>query len=243
MIKIAICDDEKIVAHQMENDILMICQKENISIETEVFYSGQELGDKIDRGERYDIIYLDIQMDQEDGISAAKRIRSVDENVLLIFVSGYDKYVMELFRLNAFDFLKKPWAEPKFKKTLLDACKKVCDMNAFYFMFRYKGIEYKVLNKEILYFESKARLIHIHIQDGKVEKFNMKLSEVEERLNKGKIPFLRIHQSYLVNYYQIRSRTKTEVTLTNDEKLPISEDRKKSFNFEYGKLLGGEVDG
>ena len=93
-----------------------------------------------------------------------------------------------------------------------------------------------------MYFESSGRKISIHTKDGNVEKFNGKLLEVEEQLKGGKIPFLRIHQSYLVNYHHIRSRSKTVVTLINGTKLPISEDRRKNFGKQYGKLLGGEVD-
>lgn len=60
-------------------------------------------------------------------------------------------------------------------------------------------------------------------------------------MEKGKIPFLRIHQSYLVNYFLIRSRTKSEVILINGTILSISEDRQKKFGIDYGKMLRGEI--
>ena len=60
-------------------------------------------------------------------------------------------------------------------------------------------------------------------------------------MSDGKIPFLRVHQSSLVNYYMIRSRTKIEITLVNGKKLPISEERQKYFNQQYSHLLGGEI--
>lgn len=241
MIKITICDDENIVANRIENDIWEICKRENLTIDTDVFYSGRELADEVYNGAMYDIIYLDIQMKNGDGMSAAKRIREIDENVLLIYVSGYDKYMMELFRLDVFAFIKKPIDYKIFEKILLDANKRICNRK-FYFSFRYRSEEYKVPCMDILYFESSGRMIKIYMRDGKVEKFNGKLSEVEEQLSGGKIDFLRIHQSYLVNYHQIHSRTRLEVTLTNGMKLPISEERKKIFDMKYGKLLGGEVD-
>ena len=75
-----------------------------------------------------------------------------------------------------------------------------------------------------------------------VETFNGKLSEVEAQIEGGKVPFLRIHQSYLVNYHHIKSRSKTEVTLTNGIKLSISEDRQKNFGEQYTRMLGGEID-
>ena len=67
------------------------------------------------------------------------------------------------------------------------------------------------------------------------------MSDVEKNLERGKIPFLRIHQSYLVNYFGIRSKTKSEVTLINGVGLPISEERQKKFSIDYGKMLKGEI--
>lgn len=241
MIKIAICDDETVITSQIESNIYNIAERENIAMDIEIFHNGQELEYEVSQGAQYDIMLLDIQMQEGDGISAAKNIREIDENVLLIFVSSYDKYMMDLFRLDVFAFVKKPIDYTLFESTLLEAYTKICNRK-LYFSYRYKNREYKILCMDILYFESSGRLITIHTKRGLQEKFNGKISDVEEQLNGGKISFLRIHQSYLVNYHYIRSRSKVEVTLTNDERLPISEDRRKSFGTTYGKLLGGEVD-
>ena len=241
MIKIAICDDEEIITSQIDNIIHEICDQEDIQVEIDVFFSGQCLEKEIEDGRKYDLIYLDIQMNNMDGIMTAKNIRKIDENLLLIYVSGHDKYMMELFRLDVFAFIKKPIDYYNFEKIFLEANRKICNQRV-YFSFRYKSEEYKILCIDILYFESSGRKISIYTKGGNVEKFNGKLLEVEEQLKGGKIPFLRIHQSYLVNYHHIRSRSKTVVTLINGTKLPISEDRRKNFGKQYGKLLGGEVD-
>lgn len=241
MIKVAICDDEKMIASQVESLILRICKNESILVNTDVFYDGESLEEEILKGTIYDLIYLDIQMEKGDGITTAKHIRAMDENVLLIYVSGYDKYLMELFRLDVFDFIKKPIETKYFTDTFLDANRKICN-NKFYFTYRYKNEEHKIPCIEILYFESWGRKINLHIKNGNVETFNGKLSEVETQIEGGKIPFLRIHQSYLVNYHHIKSRSKTEVTLINGRKLSISEDRQKNFGEQYSRLLGGEID-
>lgn len=240
MIKVAVCDDENIIACQIEDIILNISKKECIVIDVDVFYSGQELEREVRAGENYDLIYLDIQMEGGDGITAAKNIREIDENVLLIFVSGYDKYMMELFRLDVFAFVRKPIDQKAFVQLFHEANLKICNRN-FYFVFRYNSAEYKIPYKDILYFESNGRQITLYMRSGDTKIFNEKLSEVETKIYESKIPFLRIHQSYLVNYHLIRSRSKSEVTLINGKKLPISEDRRKEFMKEYGKLLGGEI--
>lgn len=240
MVKIAICDDETIIASRMENSILKICRKGGITVDTEVFSSGEELEKEIGMGTRYDLLYLDIQMKGENGIDAAKNIRKMDENVLLIYVSGYDKYLMELFRLDVFSFIKKPINEPDFEQTFLEAMEKISSKN-FYYTYRYKSEEHKVPCHEIMFLESKGRQIHIHLKDGEIQVFNGKLNDVQKQLEGGKVPFLRIHQSFLVNYHLIKSRSKTEVTLVNGRKLSISEDRQKEFSRNYGRLLGDEI--
>lgn len=240
MLNIAVCDDEKFIVGQIETMILDICA-DKIKVDIDAFYSGSELEKEILNGTRYDLIYLDIQMSNGDGISTAQSIRKRDENALLIFISGYDKYMMKLFRMNVFAFIKKPINKTTFNQIFSEANNKICNSN-FYFTFRYKSCDFKILCKEILYFESRGRQIKIHCRDGKIEIFNGKLSEVETKVALGKIPFLRIHQSYLVNYHLIKSKNKVEVRLIDNTTLPISEDRQKEFNQEYGKLLGEEID-
>lgn len=241
MIKVAVCDDENVIAAQMESIILDLCFRENIPVDIDVFYNGESLEKEIWKGTKYDLIYLDIQMENGDGITTAQNVRKTDENVLLIYVSGFDKYIMELFRLDVFAFIKKPIETAQFENTFLEANRKICNQK-FYFPFHYKNQESKIPCIDIMYFESQARKISIHVKNGDVEIFNGKLSEVEEWVVRGKIPFLRIHQSYLVNYHHIKSRSKKEVTLINGTKLPVSEDRQKIFGMQYSRLLGGEID-
>lgn len=117
MIRIAVCDDENVIVNQIEHIISEVCKRESIPVNIDVFYSGRELKRQVTSGTKYDIIFLDIQMKGGDGITAAENIRKVDDNVLLIYVSGYDKYMMELFRLDVFGFIKKPIDEEILTKT------------------------------------------------------------------------------------------------------------------------------
>ena len=236
MIQIAICDDDNLITAQIERMIMNVCEKEHISADIDSFFSGEDLENEILGGARYDLLYLDIQMQCGDGMATARNVRKMDENVIFIFVSGYDKNVLELFQLNVFSFLKKPIQKKSFIETFLSANQKICKKQ-IYFTFRYRNEEYKVPCIDILYIESKARKIIVHLQNGETEVFNGKLKEVERRLSKGKVPFLRIHQSYLVNYHMIKSKTKTDVKMVNGQILPISEDRQREFGWEYERLL------
>lgn len=240
MLRVAVCDDEPMIAHQIENFIYDICSREGINADIGVYDSGDALVKRIHEGQLFDLIYLDIQMKNGDGITAAENIRKTDENAVIIFISGYDRYLMKLFRLDVFAFIKKPIDADVFYETFLDANTKICNKNTF-FVFQYKNREYKVLCKDILYFESRGRQVVLYMRSDEVHVFNEKLSRVEKRLENGKIPFIRIHQSYLVNYVLIKSRSKTDVTLINGMRLPISDERQKDFCKQYSRLLRGEV--
>lgn len=124
MIKVAICDDDYLIAHKIENIIWSTCNREKIKVDTEVYYNGITLAQEVCTGQKFDLIYLDIEMENGDGISAAKSIRRKDENAIIIFVSSYDKYMMELFRLDVFSFIKKPIDNDTFSKTFLEANQK-----------------------------------------------------------------------------------------------------------------------
>lgn len=240
MLKVAICDDEMSVVSQVEKLISDICSAEGISVKIQTFYNGSELARQITEGDCFDIICMDIQMDAGDGITAAENIRQADDEVLLIYISGYEKYMIELFRLDVFAFIRKPIDEERFRKIILSAYERVCNKSV-YFTYQYKNEEFRVLCKDILYFESEGRNIKIHTKSGETLKFNGKLNQIEERLQSGKIPFLRIHQSFLVNYLNINSRTKSFVKVKGNIQLPISEDRRKAFGLNYGKLLGDDA--
>lgn len=240
MIHIAICDDENVIVNQIEDMILKICHARGIEVIVEVFYGGTTLESAVLMGNRYDIIYLDIQMENGDGITAARAIRKMDENALFIYISSYAKYMSELFELDVFGFILKPIQDKKLSDMFLKAHQKICN-RMFYFSFNYRNENHKIPCKDILYFESRGRQVRIFLQSGEVEVFNGKLSDVEKKLSAGKIPFVRIHQSFLVNYYLIRAKSKTEVTLINQMQLPISKDRQKSFNCQYKTLIGEEI--
>lgn len=93
MLKIAICDDDLGFTGSLENLVLEESRSMGLRVDTDVFFDGNILLKSIQSGERYGLIFIDIEMEQVDGISAARKIRETDRSVLLIYISGYDKYL------------------------------------------------------------------------------------------------------------------------------------------------------
>lgn len=235
MIKIAICDNEYQTAVEIEQWITTISEKRFIEADTDVFSDGEELIHEIERINSYDIIFLDIEMEIMDGIKTAKKIREIDKNVVIIYVSGYEAYAIETFEVNPFRFIVKPVKKEMFEKIYLAAVERVTLDDAF-FQFKYGKSFYKESLEDIIYFESNRRIINIITVHGNF-KFYGKLNEVQERVATAKTTFLRIHQSYLVNYKYINRLSYDFVEMRNGVRLSISEEKQKMISELYFKEL------
>lgn len=240
MIRIAICDDEELIASEIESLITDISKKYAIEVETDVFCNALNLEKEYLMGNRYDLLYLDIQMEKQNGIAAAKNIRIMDANVMIVYISSYTKFVEDVFEVDAFDFIRKPINIKRFEKCFLKAEESIV-LHATNFECRYKKEWLKFSIGEIIYFESSGRKIRIHLVGDKIEEFNGKLDNVEIDLKNSKIPFLRIHKSYLVSFYFIRALSRTEIRFSDGKILPVSPERQNDIKERYGRLLGGEI--
>lgn len=235
MLKIAICDDDYNILIQLERYLFEISKQENLYLDVEVFSDGKLLRKELSNGTIYDIIYMDIQMKNENGITTVQEIRKTDEITLVIYISSYEKYAIELFPLGVFYFIRKPVSKEEFRRVFLAANRRLIERNV-YFTYSYKSNEYKHLQKDIIYFESRGRKIHIHLNNGEIYFFYGKLSDVEQKTKDTRGQFIRIHQSYLVNYHHIVAKSRKWVTLSNGETVRISEERQKAFRIHYAQL-------
>lgn len=231
MLRIAICDDDKILVTQIEEMLNRYLDKKMIDRYIEIFYDGASLERIYEKGDRFDIIYLDIEMSGKNGIEAAKSIRRLDRDV-----SNYDNYLKELFEVEPFRFMSKPINDKRFYMFLDLAIDRIRSANGIY-CFRFNKDILTVILRDVIYFESCGSRVHIVLK-GKLYKFYKKLDDVEKEISVNySIPFIRIHKSYLVNFQQIRKVGYTEVETKDGRILNISDTYKKDVRARYSKLL------
>lgn len=239
MINVGICDDDLIFATKIETMLIKISKSQLIEMNIEVYSDGCELWNDIQNRNTFDLLYLDIEMLQVNGIDVARKIREKDMDVIIIYISSYENYFIQLFEVEPFRFIKKPVDEKIFYDYFNKAYNRILGSD-LYFEYKFNKVLYKIMLKDVLYFESSGRLIKIKGKDEN-GKFYGKLNMLEKKLENGKISFLRIHQSYLVNYRFIKEISFYKVVLYNGMELQISEDRQKSVREKYNVLIGGEV--
>lgn len=236
MIKIAICDDDKNIAAKVENILEEIGKENLLKISIDVFYSGESLQKFYENGNTYDLIYLDIEMTMLNGIEVAKYIRERDRYTIIIYISSHEEYLIQLFEVEPFRFIRKPIDMAVFNKYFMEAYNKIL-REEVYFQYNFRRNNVKILYNNIVYFESRGRYINIIQKDGKEDRFNGKLNAIEEIVNRSNHPFLRVHQSYLINFHYIKKINFSKVELFNGKEIYISEERQKIIRERYSQIL------
>ncbi len=226
MFRIAICDDEQVICSQIENVLTKYAAESNGKIDTQVFYSGEELCRFLETGQIFDLIFLDIELQLINGIEVGRKIRDDMDNQItqIVYISGKDNYYRELFDVRPMHFLHKPIRDADIIKDVRLAMK-LADKLGGVFTYK-KGHEIlKEPVKNILYFESSNREVRMVTTDGD-EVFYGKLDDVFKQVSKYQ--FMFIHKSYIVNYYYVTKFRYEDVTMSNMVILPISQSRRKT---------------
>lgn len=239
MFEIAICDDSIIDSAEIEDMLQYIAKREDIKIETDIFYDGNTLVDYIYNGKRYDIIYLDIEMRDKNGVDAAKEIRNIDTKALIIYVTNYESFAKEVFEVAAFRFLTKPINVDKFEQYFIDAQREITN-NMKYFRYQYNKISYRILIDDIMYFQSDKRVTYI-ITRNESRKCYGRINDIEKKLFDANICFYRIHQSFLVNPRYVVEYYYNTMILVDGTTLNISENRRKKVSERFCQIKGEDI--
>lgn len=222
--RIAICDDEEIFRRSVCEKINEI-YKDDIDMVLRIFERGETLiKDFKENDSAYDIIFLDIEMENINGIDTARNIRKINTDVLIAFLTSHEEFAKDGYEVNAFRYLSKPIREDKLIECIENA-KKICD-GAKKIIIKYKDEEIILKATNIIYLEAQNKDIYIHTRDNVyVQKNN--LSYYENQLKE--CGFFRVHRSFIINFNYVKSYTNKEVLLDNNEKVNLSRLKYKYF--------------
>lgn len=228
MIRIAVCDDEQKIVNLLGSMI-----REYLSdCEIEDFNSGNEL---LLNDTGCDIYFLDICMNDLDGMQTAKKIREDNEDAIIIFITGEREYVFDAFDVGAFHYLLKPIQKDKLIKVLNRAIKQINRKNAqkHQIFIPMKGRNITLNVNDIVYLENQRHKLIIYTIKDNIECYGV-MTEMEKKLGNA---FFRCHRGYLVNMAYIAEYSATSIILINGENLYFSRNRYQDFVKQYMRYL------
>lgn len=220
MIKIAFCDDDHYVLNSLHDLLTLYRAQYGTDINDYIFHSPLDLMTEIERGVRFDILFLDILMPGENGIRTAEEIRYYDKDVKIIFLTSSTEFAVQSYTVNAFYYQLKPVCTESFfhlMDNVLSQCRKE---QADSLILHCKNGIMRILPSELAYCEVIHRTLFLHLASGRVPESSGSLSELEKQLTPyGK--FLRPHRSYLINLEYVQSLSYRAITMSDQTEIPI----------------------
>ena len=220
MIKVAFCDDDMTVLGELKGLLDRYCVKRSQEIEYAAFYSSLELLAEIEKGVRYDILFLDVILPNENGISIAKEIRQYDSVVKIIFLTSSSEFAVQSYTVGAYFYQMKPiWEEHFFR--LMDSAISECRKEQRHsLILRCKSGVTRIDLGRLEYCEVLGRTLLFHMDNGRIlesigsmDKLYGQLSQYEN--------FVRPHRAYLVNMEYIQKISYKAITMENRAEIPM----------------------
>ena len=212
--KILIFEDNEKELGTLLNYIESFCLSKNIIYTVDIYTNSKDFIENI---YTYDLIFLDIEVQNENGIDIGIKIREYNDDAKIIFVTNYSKYLIDGYKAHADRYFLKPLNQEEFNIELENVLEDYIQKYSGFF--DKKILKTKIYFNEILYIEFKDRKTFLHFITGKVIETNYPLKYWENKLKDHY--FAKPYRAYLVNLRHISGFTKQEVIMENEEYLPI----------------------
>lgn len=234
MFRFAIVEDDDACADQLQKHLAQFAEENSVEIRTDRFYDGLNFVE--DYKAHWDLIFMDIEMPLLDGMSAAQRIREVDDSVLLIFITNLAQYAIQGYEVRALDYVLKPVNYYAFAMKMRKVIR-ILDQRTTQavIVMDEEGNSRRVSLSEIQYIEVIGHQLIYHRSGEAFHSFGT-MKKLEEEYGKD---FARCNNCYLVNLRYVDGFSGNDV-IVGGERLQISRAKKKDFQqrvsdyFRYG---------
>ena len=234
MIKIAIVEDEAAVRDQLNDYVRRYTRQYGTEFEVTCFTDGDEILENYRPA--FDMIFLDVEMKRLNGMETAQRIRELDNDVLLVFITNMAQYAIKGYAVGALDYVLKPVPYFAFSQQLQKVEAQLRRRTRHYLAVPVEGGLRRLDTSRIYYIESEGHRVHFYTEEGDFAAPGA-LKALEEKL--ADRPFARCNSGYLVNLAQVQAVQQNTVEVGPYE-LQVSRPKRKSFLAALTDYIGGD---
>ena len=199
-------------------------RKKNREISLRMFSGGEEL---LSYNGQIDLLFLDIQMKDMDGMETARKLRAGRFRGVLIFITVLKEMVFQSFEVQAYDYLVKPVDKKQFEKTMERLYASMQNASEDSLLVQ-KGYEGRIIREEeIVFCEIIDRKIYLNLASGEVVDYYERIENLETKLGSH---FFRCHRSYLINLKHLKGYKNGTACMDNGKEIPVSRLRSKEFS-------------
>jgi len=225
MVKIAVVEDDKTCSDLIVSFIKKYGRENSLEFSVTSYEDGYDIAERYD--DSYDVIFLDIEMKIMNGLEAAERIRSRDQQTVIIFITNMVQYAIRGYSVNALDYVLKPLSYYAFSQSMKKAMNVVSrEKDRFVTINTRSGIE-KIIIPHICWIESQGHRLTFHTEDGVSETTVYSMKDIETNLYGD--GFRRCNNGCLVNLSKVMAINGNQVIMADGTVLPVSRGRKNDF--------------
>lgn len=238
---VSICDDEKIYIESVREKVYVWAEQKGIpgTVNITSYTSSEDLLEAWNRGLHIDMLFIDLRIPNElTGLEIVKRIRAVDMNMPIAFISNYPDHACDGYTVNALRYILKPIRQQQVSECMdiaytrwiyqkSDCLKLEVNKQAIFLPFR-----------DIIYLEALGHTIRFYTTDTRSTSVRGTLSDYEKRMPSL---FVKAHRSYIVNIMYVRRISRESLTLAGGTTLPLSHSCAESVNAAFRQYNFGET--
>ncbi len=226
MIRVGLCDDERASLDKLHSFVEECYTQGRVFARVDSFAGSRELLYEIEDGSRFDLLVLDIEMPDMDGMELAAKARKLLPEVLVIFLTSHMEYVLDAYELSIFRYVPKADSGERLRHALLDAESMIQVQQRESYLIQNQNRLERIPLKHLLYIthEGKNAILVTDLKesDGKpvCHRVRKTLQEVYGELEEKEFCF--IDRGCIVNLSQIMSISADTCTLQDGTQLPVS---------------------